>query len=71
MGGRRERIGTVRMEGVQMRAEIMAVIGMVFTLVSMWATTTYLLELRRAHNALERYVRQLEQKIEDMKEAKP
>lgn len=54
-----------------MRAEIMAVIGMVFTLVSMWATTTYLLELRRAHNALERYVRQLEQKIEDMKEAKP
>ena len=71
MGGRREWNGAVQMEGVQMRAEIMAVIGMVFTLVSMWATTTYLLELRRAHNALERYVRQLEQKIEDIKEAKP
>ena len=54
--------------GQAVRAEIMAVIGMVFTLVSMWATTTYLLELRRAHNALERYVRQLEQKIEDKKE---
>ena len=54
-----------------MRAEIMAVIGYVFTLVLMWAIIPYLLELRRAHNALERYVRQLEQKIEDMKEAKP
>ena len=54
-----------------MRAEFMAVLGYVFTLVLMWATTTYLLELRRAHNALERYVRQLEQKIEDIKEAKP
>lgn len=51
-----------------MRAEIMAVIGMVFAL--MWETTTCLLELRRAHNALERYVRQLEQKIEELKECK-
>ena len=53
-----------------MRAEIMSVIGIAFTLISLWAIIPYLLELRRAHNALERYVRQLEQKIEQLKEYK-
>lgn len=53
-----------------MRAEFMAVLGYVATLVSMWAIIPYLLELRRAHNALERYVRQLEQKIEELNECK-
>jgi hypothetical protein len=52
------------------RAELMAVTSLVFTLISLWAIIPYLLELRRAHNALERYVRQLEQKIENQKECK-
>lgn len=51
-----------------MKAEIIAVLQLILTLVSLWAIIPYLLELRRAHNALERYVRQLEQKIENIKE---
>ena len=53
-----------------MRAEIMAVIGWIFTLATIWTIIPYLQELHRAHNALERYVIQLEQKIEDMKDCK-
>lgn len=51
-----------------MKAEIIAVLQLVLTLVSLWAIIPYMLELMRAHNALERHVRQLEQKIEDMRE---
>ena len=46
-----------------MRAEIMAVLSMIVTMVSMWTVIRYLQELHRAHNALERCVKQLEQKI--------
>ena len=51
-----------------MRAEIMALLSIVFSMISMWVLIRYLQELHRAHSALERYVRQLEQKIEDKKE---
>jgi len=47
------------------RAEIMAILSIVFSMISMWVLIRYLQELHRAHSALERYVRQLEQKIED------
>ncbi len=53
-----------------MRAEIMALLSIVFSMISMWVLIRYLQELHRAHSALERYVRQLEQKIEERKECK-